>query len=113
MDTGAHAVGEFLSMHQKLRTLHLTNNNIGPNGVAGIVHGLMKANSTALKNLDLRLNPLQNEGMNHICACKFVSSSYIIMSLVLLKNCTFISYLLLNTQGNTYHKSEAMHFSYF
>ncbi|XP_024868822.1 dynein regulatory complex subunit 5-like [Temnothorax curvispinosus] len=68
MDTGVHAVGEFLSMHQKLRTLHLANNNIGPIGVAGIVHGLMKANTTALKDLDLRLNPIQNEGANHICA---------------------------------------------
>ncbi|XP_011862979.1 PREDICTED: T-complex-associated testis-expressed protein 1-like [Vollenhovia emeryi] len=67
-DTGAHAVGEFLSMHRRLRTLHLANNNIGPDGVAGIVHGLMKASSTALKNLDLRLNPLENEGTNHICA---------------------------------------------
>jgi len=79
MDTSAHAVGEFLSMHQRLRTLHLANNNIGPIGVAGIVHGLIKANSTALKNLDLRLNPLQNEGINHICARK-----YIIMSSVML-----------------------------
>jgi len=73
MDNGAHAVGEFLSMHRKLRTLHLANNNIGPNGVAGIVYGLMKASSTALKNLDLRLNPLQNEGANHICARKFAN----------------------------------------
>ncbi|KYN01070.1 T-complex-associated testis-expressed protein 1 [Cyphomyrmex costatus] len=68
MDNGAHAVGEFLSMHRKLSSLYLTNNNIGPNGVAGIVHGLIKASSTALKHLDLRLNPLQNEGANHICA---------------------------------------------
>ncbi|XP_028050983.2 dynein regulatory complex subunit 5 [Monomorium pharaonis] len=68
MDIGAHAVGEFLSMHQGLSTLHLTNNNIGPDGVAGIVYGLMKAKSINLKNLDLRLNPLQNEGLNHICA---------------------------------------------
>ncbi|XP_011701504.1 PREDICTED: T-complex-associated testis-expressed protein 1-like isoform X2 [Wasmannia auropunctata] len=68
MDNGAHAVGAFLSMHRKLRILHLANNNIGPNGVSGIVHGLMKASSTALKNLDLRLNPLENEGTNHICA---------------------------------------------
>lgn len=77
MDTGAHAVGEFLSMHQKLKTLHLANNNIGPNGVAGIVYGLIKASSTALKNLDLRLNPLQTKGINYICARKFVNISYI------------------------------------
>ncbi|KAM0732060.1 Dynein regulatory complex subunit 5 [Formica fusca] len=68
MDTGAHAVGEFLSMHRKLRTLHLTNNNIGPNGMAGIVHGILKASSTALKNLNLRLNPLQDQGGDHVCA---------------------------------------------
>lgn len=70
MDTGAHAVGEFLSMHRKLKTLHLTNNSIGPIGVAGIVHGILKASSTALKNLDLRLNPLQDEGADHVCARK-------------------------------------------
>ncbi|XP_018352866.1 PREDICTED: LOW QUALITY PROTEIN: T-complex-associated testis-expressed protein 1-like [Trachymyrmex septentrionalis] len=67
-DKGAHAVGEFLSRHQNLKILHLTNNNIGPIGVAGIVHGLLKASSTALKHLDFRLNPLQTEGANHICA---------------------------------------------
>ena len=70
-DKGAHAVGEFLSRHQNLKILHLTNNNIGPIGVAGIVHGLLKASSTALKHLDFRLNPLQTEGANHICARKF------------------------------------------
>nr|XP_012231218.1 PREDICTED: T-complex-associated testis-expressed protein 1 [Linepithema humile] len=68
MDTGAHAVGEFLSMHRKLQILHLANNSIGPDGAAGLVHGILKASSTALKNLDLRLNPLQDEGANHICA---------------------------------------------
>lgn len=73
-DTGAHAVGEFLLMHRKLRTVHLANNNIGPNGIAGIVYGLIKASSSALKNLDLRLNPLQSEGANHICARKFVNT---------------------------------------
>jgi len=46
------------------------NNSIGPEGVAGLVHGILKASSTALKNLDLRLNPLQDEGANHICARK-------------------------------------------
>lgn len=70
MDTGAHAVGEFLSMHRKLQILHLANNSIGPDGAAGLVHGILKASSTALKNLDLRLNPLQDEGANHICARK-------------------------------------------
>ncbi|KAG5306413.1 DRC5 protein, partial [Pseudoatta argentina] len=68
MDKGAYAVGEFLSNHQKLKILHLANNNIGPNGVAGIVYGLIKASSTALKHLDFRLNPLQTEGAHHICA---------------------------------------------
>ncbi|KAL0111701.1 hypothetical protein PUN28_013119 [Cardiocondyla obscurior] len=68
MDTGAHAVGELLSMHRKLRTLRLANNDIGPSGVAGIVHGLIKASATALKNLDFRLNPLRSEGLEHVCA---------------------------------------------
>ncbi|EFN89387.1 hypothetical protein EAI_16182 [Harpegnathos saltator] len=71
MDTGAHAVGEFLSIHQKLKTLHLANNNIGSTGLAGIIHGILKRKSSSLKNLDLRLNPLQDEGANHVCARKF------------------------------------------
>ncbi|KYM79451.1 T-complex-associated testis-expressed protein 1 [Atta colombica] len=68
MDNGAHAVSQFLSMHRNVKILHLANNNIGPDGVAGIVYGLIKASSTALKHLDLRLNPLESEGANHICA---------------------------------------------
>jgi len=70
-DTGAHAVGAFLSMHQNLRTLHLVNNNIGPSGVAGIIHGILTAESSALKNLNVRLNPLLEEGANYICAREY------------------------------------------
>lgn len=71
MDTGAHAVGEFLSMHQKLKSLRLANNNIGPTGLAGLIHGILKSGAICLKNLDLRLNPLQDEGANHVCARKY------------------------------------------
>lgn len=70
-DTGAHAVGEFLSMHQKLKTLHLANNNIGPTGLAGVINGILKATSMSLKNLDVRLNPLEDEGAHHVCARRY------------------------------------------
>ncbi|XP_032685319.1 dynein regulatory complex subunit 5-like [Odontomachus brunneus] len=75
MDTGAHAVGEFLSMHQKLKSLRLANNNIGPTGLAGLIHGILKSETSCLKNLDLRLNPLQDEGANHVCALLIRSES--------------------------------------
>lgn len=74
-DTGAHAIGEFLTIHKCLKELHLTNNEIGPGGVAGIIHGLLQDSSTPLKHLDLRLNPLRDEGGIHICACKNFSFS--------------------------------------
>lgn len=70
-DTGAHATGEFLSMHRRLKTLYLVNNNVGPSGAAGIIHGLLKATSSALTSLNLRLNPLQDEGAFHICAREY------------------------------------------
>ncbi|XP_024943509.1 dynein regulatory complex subunit 5-like [Cephus cinctus] len=66
-DTGAHAVGEFLTKHRRLKELHLANNKIGESGVAGIVYGLLQQNSTPLKHLNLRLNPLRDAGGAHIC----------------------------------------------
>ncbi|XP_019697743.2 dynein regulatory complex subunit 5 [Harpegnathos saltator] len=81
MDTGAHAVGEFLSIHQKLKTLHLANNNIGSTGLAGIIHGILKRKSSSLKNLDLRLNPLQDEGANHVCALLIRNESLEILNI--------------------------------
>lgn len=68
-DTGAHAIGEFLRIHKRIKELHLVNNGIGPNGLAGIVHGLLQDSSAPLKYLNLRLNPLRDEGGVHICAC--------------------------------------------
>ncbi|XP_051156658.1 dynein regulatory complex subunit 5 isoform X2 [Leptopilina boulardi] len=67
-DNGAQAIGLFLTMHKRLEILHLANNKIGPVGVAGIVYGLLEENSVPLKNLNLRLNPLQNEGGMQICS---------------------------------------------
>ncbi|XP_044004505.1 dynein regulatory complex subunit 5 isoform X2 [Aphidius gifuensis] len=67
-DTGAHAIGEFLRIHKRIKELHLVNNGIGPNGLAGIVHGLLQDSSAPLKYLNLRLNPLRDEGGVHICA---------------------------------------------
>ncbi|KYQ55518.1 T-complex-associated testis-expressed protein 1 [Trachymyrmex zeteki] len=117
MDNGAHAVGEFLSMHRKLKILHLANNNIGPNGVAGIVHGLIKASSTTLKHLDLRLNPLQNEGANHICAllvrnktletlnisgCELSPEDGIALADVLSSGCVELEVLSLDVSNNNF-----------
>ncbi|KZC15071.1 T-complex-associated testis-expressed protein 1 [Dufourea novaeangliae] len=65
-DKGAFAIGEFLSMHN-LQVLRLVNNDIGPRGVAGLVHGLLKK-EPELRHLDLRLNPLLDEGVMHLCA---------------------------------------------
>ncbi|XP_012281208.1 T-complex-associated testis-expressed protein 1 [Orussus abietinus] len=67
-DTGAHAIGEFLTIHKRLKVLKLANNMIGSSGLAGIVYGLLQENSTPIKRLDLRLNPLQDEGGTHFCA---------------------------------------------
>ncbi|XP_076231005.1 dynein regulatory complex subunit 5 [Calliopsis andreniformis] len=74
-DEGAHAVGEFLSLHKNLKSLYLTNNDIGPRGVAGIVYGLLKKEESILKHLDLRLNPLLDTGFSHICAYLIRSDS--------------------------------------
>ncbi|KAI4476397.1 hypothetical protein M0804_013607 [Polistes exclamans] len=43
-DSGAQAVAEFLSLHGQLQVLHLANNNIGAEGVSGIVYALLKKN---------------------------------------------------------------------
>ncbi|XP_015187416.1 PREDICTED: T-complex-associated testis-expressed protein 1-like [Polistes dominula] len=67
-DSGAQAVAEFLSLHGQLQVLHLANNNIGENGVSGIVYSLLKKNETSLRHLNLRLNPLGDAGGSHICA---------------------------------------------
>ncbi|KAG7202309.1 hypothetical protein KM043_018641 [Ampulex compressa] len=79
-DTGAQAVGEFLSMHQQLRVVHLANNNIGPSGSAGLVYGLLKR-SSLLRHLDLRLNPLRDAGAAHICAILLRNESLEILNL--------------------------------
>ncbi|XP_076180898.1 dynein regulatory complex subunit 5 isoform X2 [Ptiloglossa arizonensis] len=67
-DKGAHAVGEFLSLHKRLKVLHLVNNDIGPDGVAGVIYGLLKSEGSILKHLNLRLNPLLDSGVDHVCA---------------------------------------------
>ncbi|XP_033319795.1 dynein regulatory complex subunit 5-like isoform X2 [Bombus bifarius] len=73
-DKGAKAVGEYLS-HKNLKILHLANNDIGPEGVAGIIYGLLKAEHTTLQHLNLRLNPLLDNGMFHVCAYLLRSES--------------------------------------
>ncbi|XP_033215739.1 dynein regulatory complex subunit 5-like isoform X2 [Belonocnema kinseyi] len=65
---GAQAVGCFLTIHRRLNVLHLANNKIGPEGIAGIIHGLLQDHSVPLKHLNLRLNPLQEAGGVHVCA---------------------------------------------
>ena len=65
---GAHAIGAFLTMHPSLKVLRLTNSEIGSEGFAGIVRGLLDEHATPLKRLDLRLNPLGDEGAVHLSA---------------------------------------------
>ncbi|RLU19080.1 hypothetical protein DMN91_009438, partial [Ooceraea biroi] len=116
-DTGAHAVAEFLSMHRKLRTLHLVNNNVGPSGVAGIIHGILKAKSSALRDLNLRLNPLEDAGANHICAllvrskilqtlnisaCNLTSEAGIAIAEVLSSGCVELETLSLDVSNNDF-----------
>ncbi|KAK0167824.1 hypothetical protein PV327_001683 [Microctonus hyperodae] len=74
-DTGAHAIGEFLKIHKHIRAIYLINNGIGSNGVAGIVHGLLHESDTSLQFLNLRLNPIQDEGGAHICSLLLRNSS--------------------------------------
>ncbi|XP_048509429.1 dynein regulatory complex subunit 5 [Athalia rosae] len=67
-DAGAQAIGEYLTMNKRLRILHLANNYIGASGVQGIVYGLLQESATPLRSLNLRLNPITDEGGAHICA---------------------------------------------
>jgi hypothetical protein len=77
-DIGAHAIGAFLSINQHLRTLRLVNNNVGPSGMAGIIRGILIAKSSALRDLDVRLNPVLDEGANYVCAREYeYLSSYL------------------------------------
>ncbi|KOC68411.1 T-complex-associated testis-expressed protein 1 [Habropoda laboriosa] len=74
-DKGAHAIGEFLSLHKNLKTLHVANNDIGPEGVCGITYGLLKKEDSILKHLNLRLNSLLDAGAFHVCAYLLRSES--------------------------------------
>ncbi|OXU20230.1 hypothetical protein TSAR_006153, partial [Trichomalopsis sarcophagae] len=84
-DAGAHAIGAFLSRRARtgrLKVLRLVNNGIGSSGVAGIVRGLLVPTddhdddedsargelARTLARLDLRLNPIGDEGAKHLAA---------------------------------------------
>ncbi|XP_026668671.1 dynein regulatory complex subunit 5 [Ceratina calcarata] len=67
-DKGAHAVGEFLSLHKNLRSINLADNGIGPEGIGGTVYGLLKREQNMLRSLNLRLNPLLDAGANYVFA---------------------------------------------
>ncbi|KAF3423407.1 hypothetical protein E2986_01732 [Frieseomelitta varia] len=73
-DKGALAVAEFLSQ-KKIKILHLANNDIGAEGVAGIVYGLLKTEHTILQHLNLKLNPLLDNGAFQTCAYLLRSKS--------------------------------------
>lgn len=71
---GAQAIGGYLAeiqSNQPLRSLRLTNNDIGANGMAGITRGLLEGQSHLIK-LDLRLNPIGDDGAKHLAARKCI-----------------------------------------
>ncbi|KAG9431613.1 dynein regulatory complex subunit 5 [Apis mellifera carnica] len=81
-NVGAQAIGEFLLLHKKLKILHLENNNIGPEGVAGIIYGLLQLeNAIMFKVLNLGMNPLLDNGMFHICAFLLRNESLEVLNL--------------------------------
>ena len=63
---GALALGSALQFHTStnLQELHLSNSNIGPEGVTGLANGLRCL--TALSNLTLKNNEIQCEGFNSL-----------------------------------------------
>ncbi|KAL7290148.1 hypothetical protein TKK_0015862 [Trichogramma kaykai] len=74
-DGGAQAIGGFFTSRPRichLKTLKLVDNNIGPEGIAGIVRGMLLVNEKrrgpAVRKLDLRLNPIGPEGAHHLAS---------------------------------------------
>ena len=79
-------MGAFLAERRRLprdrlRTVRLTNNGIGAVGLAGIVHGMLKEEekeeqegmkASAVRCLDLRLNPFGDDGAVHLAACEYI-----------------------------------------
>ncbi|XP_011502625.1 PREDICTED: T-complex-associated testis-expressed protein 1 [Ceratosolen solmsi marchali] len=70
---GALAVSAFLiqrNTNSELMSLSLSNNKIGSEGLAGIVHGLILSdtNFMGIRRLDLKFNPIGDEGADHLAA---------------------------------------------
>ncbi|XP_026470613.1 dynein regulatory complex subunit 5-like [Ctenocephalides felis] len=63
---GGLMIGKLLSMHPTLKILKLPCNCIGDLGARGIAYGLMQEGSAPLKYLDMRLNPLKEEGITSL-----------------------------------------------
>lgn len=74
-DEGAHAVGAYLVL-SRVKILNVANNRIGASGMAGIALGLLKDDERepCLRRLNLRLNPLGDEGASHLAAREFYLS---------------------------------------
>ncbi|CAL7938947.1 unnamed protein product [Xylocopa violacea] len=116
-DKGAHAVGEFVSLHKNVKILHLANNDIGPQGIAGVIYGLLKKEHQILKRLNLKLNPILDVGANHVwayllrseslevldvSACGIQASGGATLTEVLTSGCTQLQSLSLNVSNNDF-----------
>jgi hypothetical protein len=72
-DQGALAVGAFLihrSPNSQLVELNLCNNEIGPEGLAGLVRGLIlgATKRSSIRRLNFKFNQIGDEGASHIAA---------------------------------------------
>lgn len=70
---GAKAIGEILTVHPTIQRVELTNNLIGPLGAAGLAYAIANL-ASPLETISLRLNSIQDKGLEHLCAALVVSA---------------------------------------